>query len=175
MTNEPPKRSRRAAAGFIVRFFILLAVLYGVMALDVVDRTAIASWTHGIAVVSGAMLNAVGQGVTVAGTIVTSSFFSVSIQNGCNGLEATIFLIAAVLAFPATWRQRAAGAAIGFALIQLLNLMRVVTLFLLGRYKPELFEVAHLAIWQTIIAGVTIFFFHGWSVRARRIDVADAA
>ena len=36
----------------------------------------------------------------------TANGFAVSIEAGCNGVEATIVLIAAIFAFPAPWRDR---------------------------------------------------------------------
>ena len=88
------------------------------------------------------------------------------------GAEAVVFLVAAILAFPATWRQRAVGLAAAIGLIQILNLARVVTLFLINRYKPDLFELFHLAIWQTVIGGAAIALFYVWTTR---VHVAQRA
>ena len=49
---------------------------------------------------------------------IASPRFSVNIENGCNGLETALLLAAAVLAFPASWVERAAGFVAGFAVIQ---------------------------------------------------------
>ena len=152
-------------ARFLIRFVVLLAVLYLPLTLQSVDNAAIVPFSRAIAVVSGALLNAMGQHVTVSGVILTAGSNAVSIQNGCNGVEAVVFLIAAILAFPATWRQRAAGLVAAIALIQILNLVRVVTLFLINRYKPDLFELFHLAIWQTVIGGAAIALFYVWTTR----------
>jgi len=150
---------------FLIRFAILLAVLYVPLTLQSVDTAVIVPFSRAIAVVSAAILNALGQHVTVSGVILAAGSHAVSIQNGCNGIEAVVFLIAAILAFPATWRQRLIGLVAAIALIQLLNLVRVVTLFLINRYKPDLFELFHLAIWQTVIGGSAIALFYVWTTR----------
>jgi len=152
-------------ARFLLRFLVLLAVLYLPLTLQPVDTAVIVPFSRAIALASGAILNALGQHVTVNGVILTSGAHAVSIQNGCNGVEAVVFLIAAILAFPATWRQRAIGLAAAIIVIQLLNLVRVVTLFLINRYKPDLFELFHLAIWQTVIGGAAIALFYVWTTR----------
>jgi exosortase H (IPTLxxWG-CTERM-specific) len=152
-------------ARFLIRFIVILAVLYLPLTLEPVDRTVIVPFSRAIAVASGAILNAIGQHVSVSGVILTAGGNAVSIQNGCNGVEAVVFLIAAILAFPATWRQRAAGLAAAIVVVQLLNLVRVVTLFLINRYKPDLFELFHLAIWQTVIGGAAIALFYVWTTR----------
>ena len=77
--------------------------------------------------------------------------FAVSIEAGCNGVEATIVLIAAVLAFPATWRQRVAAIGLGFLAIQVMNIARIISLFYLGDWDMDIFEWVHLYLWPTLI------------------------
>jgi exosortase/archaeosortase family protein len=62
------------------------------------------------------------------------------VSAGCNGIEAMLVLVAGMLAYPATWRQRAAGIAIGAMAIRALNLARVVSLFYLGQWNREWFS-----------------------------------
>jgi exosortase H (IPTLxxWG-CTERM-specific) len=169
--SQAPDDARRAAGNrrsllFAAKFLGLLALFYIPVTLEAVDRGVIEPFTRGIALVSGLVLNALGQHVTIHGVTLITSGAAVIIRNGCNGVEATVFLVAATLAFPAPWRHRLLGVLGGIALIQLLNLIRVVTLVLLRIHKPELFELFHLAIWQTIIAGSTIGFFYLWTTRA---------
>ena len=96
--------------------------------------------------------------------------FAVDMHNGCNGLEASLFLLAAVLAFPATLRMRLAGVVLGAAIVQLANLIRIVTLYLIGCYRPAWFEAFHLQIWQTIIFATAVGFFLLWTRRATTAD-----
>src|SRR6185436_5424020 len=152
-------------ARFLIRFIVLLAVLYLPLTLQPVDAAVIVPFSRAIAVASAALLNALGQHVSVSGVVLTAGAHAVSIQNGCNGIEAVVFLVAAILAFPATWKQRLIGLAAAIATIQLLNLVRVATLFLLVEYKPDLFELFHLAVWQTVIGGAAIALFYVWTTR----------
>ena len=161
-------RARRTQILFLLRFFLLLAAFYAVVALEIVDRLVVAPFTHGVAIASAALLNILGQQVQVVGTAIRNNAFAVQIANGCNGLEAVVFLCAAILAFPAPWRRRAAGMALTIVTIQAINLVRVVSLFLLGRYRPDVFEVFHLAVWQTIILGIAALMFYGWTGRGAR-------
>lgn len=153
------------ARSFLIRFAVILAVLYLPLTLQQVDSAVVAPFSRAIAVVSGALLNVLGQGVVVTGVVLSAAGHAVSIQNGCNGIEAIVLLVAAILAFPATWRQRLIGLVAGIALIQVLNLARVVTLFLINRYHPQLFELFHLAVWQTVIGGATVALFYVWTTR----------
>jgi exosortase H (IPTLxxWG-CTERM-specific) len=152
---------------FIARFLGLLALFYGAVALPPVNEHLVVPFTNGIAAVSGALLNLMGQHVVVKGEMISSGVFAIAVKNGCNGVEAMVFLCAAMAAFPAPWRRKLLGIAAGIVLIQLLNLVRVITLFLIGLYRPLWFETFHLAVWQSVIAGTTILFFYQWSANAR--------
>ncbi|HVS30970.1 MAG TPA: exosortase H [Thermoanaerobaculia bacterium] len=151
---------------FLILFFVLLVAFEVPLLLRPVDEHLVQPFTRGIAVVSSVLLNGFGQGTTVSGSTILGRCFSVNINNGCNGLEATLFLLAAVLAFPATVRQKSIAALAGVGLIQLVNLVRVVSLFLIGCYRRDWFDAMHLAIWQTVVFAVAIFYFAYWTRRA---------
>jgi len=90
------------------------------------------------------------------------SEFAVSIQAGCNGVEATIVLVAAMVAFPSPWRMKLLGISIGFFAIQAMNLARIISLFYLGQWSQIAFEWAHLYIWQALIMLDVLIVFLIW-------------
>ncbi len=95
---------------------------------------------------SGALLLAIGQDVRMTGTLIKGASFAVNIRNGCNGLEAMVIFIAAVIAFPASsLTRRALGTILGILFIYAINLLRVVGLYLTGRYLPQFFDDRGLA------------------------------
>ncbi len=149
---------------FIVTFLILLAAFEFTLLIDVVDKRVIVPFTASIANVSASVIRELEPDVHVSGTIIRAPCFAVDIRNGCNGVETTLFVIAAVLAFPtATWLMRAIGVIGGAVLIQLANLVRVVTLFEIGCRHRAWFDTFHLAVWQTAIFALAIGFFILWS------------
>jgi exosortase H (IPTLxxWG-CTERM-specific) len=156
---------------FLLRFALLLAVFELPLLTKPVDEYVARPLSAGIAATSGAILRVVGERVVVSGSVISAPCFAVDIQNGCNGLETMLFLVAAVLAFPATARQRILATFLGIVLIQAVNLIRVTTLFLVGCHKRAWFESFHLAIWQTIVFATAVIFFAAWT---RRATVADA-
>ena len=158
---------------FLLVFFALLVLFEIPLLLEPVDRVAVRPFTAGIASLSGVLLRAIGQPVTVSGTLVAGPCFTVNINTGCNGLEATLFLLAAVLAFPASVKARALATLGGVALIQGLNMVRVLSLYLIGCYRREWFDTFHLAIWQTVIFAAAILFFASWT--RGKVPPKDAA
>lgn len=163
-----PGQRRRREVTFLVLFVLLLAGGFTLISLHWVNDHVIEPFTAGIARVSGATLDLLGQDVRMQGTIIRSPRFAVNIRNGCNGVEAMLIFLAAVLAFPAPWRSRLAGLALGILVIQAVNLVRVVALFLTGAYFPRFFDSSHTVVWQTIVilSGVLLWIF--WATRFAR-------
>jgi exosortase H (IPTLxxWG-CTERM-specific) len=151
---------------FLLRFAALLVIFELPLYFQPVDQYVVRPLSAAIATAAGEVLDLMHERVAVRGTVLTAPCFAVDIKNGCNGLETVLFLLAAVLAFPATGLQRLLASVIGIALIQAINLIRVATLYLVGCHRPEWFASFHLAIWQTIIFATAVLFFAAWSRRA---------
>lgn len=144
------------AQASMVRFFLLFAaLLVALLAAELtppVQAGFVLPWTEALARVSAALITVVDPSVAVSGkTLQASGGFAVSIEAGCNGIEAAIVLIAAMLAFPAPWKHRAIGILAGLLAVQALNVVRVVSLFYLGQWSLPAFEWAHLYLWQALI------------------------
>ena len=150
---------------FLVAFAVLLGGSFTFIAWNPINDHVIEPFTAAIAGVSGGALNLLGQGTHMEGTVIRGAKFAVNIRNGCNGVEAMLIYGAAVLAFPAPWRNRLLGVAGGFAAIQLVNLLRVVALYLTGAYLPKLFDSSHTVIWQTIVILCGVLFWILWANR----------
>jgi exosortase H (IPTLxxWG-CTERM-specific) len=56
-----------------------------------------------------------------------------------------------MLAFPAPWKHRLIGILVGLFAVQVLNIVRVISLFYLGQWNMNAFEWAHLYLWQALI------------------------
>jgi exosortase H (IPTLxxWG-CTERM-specific) len=176
MTEEKPAadsffRRYRQELTFLLLFVIILGVGFTLIAWNPVNDHVIEPFTAAIARTSGFVLSAIGQQTTMEGTVVRSPRFAVNIQNGCNGVEAMIIYFAAVLAFPAPWKARLLGLLFGFVAIQLVNLLRVVALFLTGVYFPSFFDSSHTVVWQTIVILAGVLF---WILWANRLAPAPA-
>jgi exosortase H (IPTLxxWG-CTERM-specific) len=165
------QRNRRELT-FLLLFLLILGGSFTLVSWNPVNDRVIEPFTGAIARAGGATLNLLGQETRMQGTVIRSERFAVNIRNGCNGVEAMLIYFAAVLAFPATWKSRLLGVGLGFVAIQLVNLVRVVSLFLTGVYLPKLFDSSHTVIWQTlvILSGVLL-----WILWANRFAVTSPA
>jgi exosortase H (IPTLxxWG-CTERM-specific) len=166
---------QRTQVLFLVKFFAVLIAAYLLIAWKPVNDGAIVPFTAAIARGSGVLLNVLGQDVTVKGTVVSSSRFGVNINNGCNGVEAMLILLASIVAFPASLKARVTGLLLGALAVQVLNAVRIVSLYLLGAYHPRLFDLFHTAVWQIVIIMAAIGFFLVWSARVAPNRLASRA
>ncbi|HEY5307904.1 MAG TPA: exosortase H, partial [Casimicrobiaceae bacterium] len=140
-------------ARFFILFVALLALLFGLELTPWAQAWFVEPWTHALAGISSALVTLFDSHVVTVGKVIrsTSNNFAVSIEAGCNGVEATLVLIAAMLAFPAPWKHRLLGLVAGVLAVQFLNVLRVISLFYLGQWNRQLFEWAHLYVWQALI------------------------
>ena len=139
---------------------LALSIYYGFLASSLVDRVAewTAQWTsHG--------LNLLGTPTHVNGTVLSSGSFAVNIVAECTAVGPLVLFIGAVFAYPATMKARAIGVTAGLAALTLINLVRIISLFLLGSAYPEFLEIAHLLVWQTAIILFAIVLWLLWVER----------
>ena len=155
-------------------FAAFLAFFYVLIGIHPVNDHVVVPFTAAIARVSAVILKGIGENVGVVGTTISSEKFAVNIENGCNGLETALLLAAAVLAFPATATQRLVGFFGGFAAIEGINLVRVVSLFWIGAHRPDWFGSAHTLVWQSLVvlAGVGLFVLWAALVAGRNRTLA---
>lgn len=124
----------------------------------------ITPFTSFVAHISAAVMKLWDSDISSAGKIIwhDGSGFAISVEAGCNGVEAGIVLTAATIAFPSAWKQRLLGIVSGIITIQTLNLIRIITLFYLGQWNKSAFEWAHLYLWQALIMFDVLIVFLFW-------------
>lgn len=160
----------------LIIFFTVLLGLFTIELLDPVQVWVIEPFTAGIAYVSAFILQLFDSTVHAQGIVIANQLtgHAVSIQPGCNGVEAMICLTAAILATPATWRQRLFGLFIGFIAIQALNIVRVISLFYLLQWNETWFLWAHLYLWQALIILDGLIVYLIWLRTLNRGEEAQA-
>jgi len=145
------------ATGLMLRFFIIFTVLLiGLFTLEIlqpVEKFFIIPFTSMIADISVWIVRGFDDNVIATGNVLRDSVsgFGVRIERGCNGLEAVIILFSAIFAFPAPFKNKLIGFVAGLFAIQLLNLVRIISLYYLGQWNYTAFEWFHLYLWQALI------------------------
>lgn len=94
--------------------------------------------------------------------------FAVEMRDGCNAINVVILLWSAVLAFPAPWKLKLMGIGLGSLIIQVVNILRFISLFYLGQYSMTWFDFAHAYLWESLIVLDTMVVFWYWVNRVLR-------
>jgi exosortase H (IPTLxxWG-CTERM-specific) len=124
---------------------------------DIIDINGI--YTNSIVKITSKILQTVGIQSSVNGSIIYLPSIALDVRFGCNGLEAVMIYTVAVISYPARWRIRAAGIVVGFIVIQVLNIIRIVALGYAGVHMKEMFEIIHLYIAQGIMIAIALAIF----------------
>jgi exosortase H (IPTLxxWG-CTERM-specific) len=159
---------------FLVWFLVILAVLFGAQLTPWGQSYFVEPWTNQLAKICQFLVSSFDPNVIATGKILRSSQngFAVSIEAGCNGVEATIVLLGAILAFPTTWKHKLIGFTAGVLAVQGLNIIRVISLFYIGQYSMWFFELMHLYVWQALIMLDVLIV---WLVWIKYLPKQDAA
>ncbi|HEX4943019.1 MAG TPA: exosortase H [Usitatibacteraceae bacterium] len=160
---------------FAILFAVILLVLFA-LELTAPGQAIVKPWTQFVASTSSELIRAFDGDAKAKGIMLYSerTGFAVTIEAGCNGVEAMLVLLAGILAFPAPWRHKFIGLAIGAVAIQALNILRVVSLFYLGQWDRQWFDWAHLYVWQSLIMLDAMIVWLLWirAIPARSSSVA---
>lgn len=138
---------------FLVLFPSLMILLIGLELSPFAQELFVMPWTTFLASLSAALVQWFDPAVLSIRNELRDldSGFAVAILPGCNGVEASAILLAGMLAFPASWKMRLIGVAAGVLAVQLVNLVRIISLFYIGQWSLEWFNIAHHLIWQALI------------------------
>ena len=135
---------------FCLLFLGLLVISSLLLYLEPVEAYFATPVTILIATHAAWILKLLGMNVTTSGTFISGEGFRVEILGNCNAIFETMLFLSAVIAFPARLREKIMGGVLGTTFIYILNLLRVVILFLVGVYTPQYFEESHVYVSQTI-------------------------
>lgn len=103
-------------------------------------------WTPQVqAQASGSRIKAPGGGINVL--------------NGCEGTEVLFLFIAAIMAYPLSWRTRVGGLLVGIAFVFVANQVRLIALFYSYQSDRELFNQLHGLVMPLLLIVATLSLF----------------
>ena len=155
--------------GRLIARFSLLFIACNVALVTLTSTAAAGTYLHEpmarcVAFLSWLVLSPFGR-TSVSGVELGFNDFGVRIVEACDGiLPATIYL-SAILAFPSRWADKGWGLLIGLPAIFLINLVRVVTLVMVGAAWPDIFEQVHIYVWQALVIGLAMVIWVFWAER----------
>lgn len=156
-SRRPPGLARS-----VLFFGLLLAVFWTVMYRWDAEVHAFQGYLRVLSSISGTILRTTDQDVEVEGTVLRSPNFTMGVVRGCDGLEAIAMFSFAVIASPLAFRSKVIGLVLGTILLSVINILRVVTIFLVGAWRPRLFGVVHEDLWQAAMILIAVLLWCVW-------------
>lgn len=156
-------RKRGTEFRFCVVFTLLTLAVFA--ALYAAHDLIVVTLNQHIARLAGAIVRGLGADAVATGAVVRTRDFAVEIKNNCNAIYELGLYSAAVWAYPASVGAKMTGTLIGAGVLNLVNLLRVVSLLVLGIFARDWFDVAHLYVWQAAFFAVVALCWFGWVLR----------
>jgi len=168
--RTPPVSHASTGAGVrtppaTLRFALAFLALAGVLALlgmtSLAGSAVHAPMSRLVAVLAHGALGLLGD-ATLRGQQLAFDGFDALVVEACNGVLPASLYVAAVIAFPGPWRAKAIGIAIGLPAILLINVVRVVSLMIVGSRWPAAFERVHIFVWQPLVIVLAVALWLHW-------------
>jgi exosortase H (IPTLxxWG-CTERM-specific) len=149
---------------FLLIFVLCLCTLFLLDVLTVVEVHVINPFNALLASLSASLISLFGGDAVAQGKLLlsTTTGMAVTIERVCNGIEAVIMLVSAMVAFPTRWSHKLIGVVLGTLAIQLLNLVRIISLYYLFQWNKTWFDWFHNYIWQALIILDALVMFLLW-------------
>jgi exosortase/archaeosortase family protein len=117
---------------------------------------------HGLAAAAARVLSLLGTASTAQEDYIRLSGGGVRVDDSCTGLDASLFVAAAMLLFPTRWGARVVGVVAAFAILMPLNFLRVLSLAYWQGTGSDWFGPAHVYVWPAAVVTVSLATLLGW-------------
>ncbi len=146
--------------------FILLYVIYMIIAFILVDYKPVHDflqldryYTGGVVYLSKYLIELINIPVKADGAMLHLSSNIMEVKFGCNGLEAILLLVSAILAYPSSIKAKFLGIIIGSSFLQVFNIIRIAILAWVLEKHPTVFPIMHEYITQSIMIAIAFVIF----------------
>ncbi|MCG6551192.1 MAG: archaeosortase/exosortase family protein [Candidatus Magnetominusculus sp. LBB02] len=159
------KEKKSVLARFIIVYIVLMFVFFNLANLNFFERLLDikGGYSKAIVILLSKILKIFGISSSYYrlddGTVINLPTISLNVKFGCNGLEAVIMYVFAVVSFPAAWLNKLKAIAAGFVVIQILNIIRLLALVFVSIHYKGLFFYFHTYFSQSVMIVVSLAMF----------------
>lgn len=146
---------------FAVTYLALMGSFFLLIGLKPVENVISLNglYTKGVVILTSKILEVLSIPSTYQGSVIKLPSTALDVRFGCNGLEAVMIYSVAVIAFPASWKDKLMGILGGFLVIQIINILRISSLAYSAIHFKDLFEYIHIYIAQGMMIAVSLGVF----------------
>jgi exosortase/archaeosortase family protein len=160
---------------FVLGFLSLLVLFYVIYTNKFFSDHFLTPYVHFQTWLASVLLTIFGDHAVANGTELSSARTSLNVVKGCDGMEVTALYLIAILMVPFRWSSKWAGIGYGLLVLFMLNLVRILGLYLAQIYWPSGFETLHLhggfALF-TVAAIVMWVWWANWALRREKVNIA---
>ena len=115
------------------------------------------------AFLSTMILKLFGHNIKLEGTLMNGDLFDMNVAHGCDALVPMVMIVTAISLFPfGSVQAKLKGIGWGVFFIFILNLVRLISLYIIGIYAKGMFEFFHVEFWQTVFIIIALIYFIWW-------------
>lgn len=157
---------------FVLSFVLLMITFYLFYYKQSLSAGFLSPLVKAYTRLSSGLLNVMGYKTYAQGSLISSPQFSVDINIGCDAVEPTAIFVAGILSFPVSFRKKISGLIAGIPVFFVMNLVRIISLFIAGVHNKSLFETLHTVIFQItfILMAVGLWLLWLRRVTTRRLS-----
>ncbi len=117
----------------------------------------------------GEIILFLGFQIDQTGTIITGGGISIEIYYKCTGIYQMAGFMAAIMAFPTNLQNKIIGFAWGIFGISILNLLRILSIFCVGLYFPNVVRIFHGLFWEVFMILFSLLLWVYWAHKNFRV------
>jgi len=155
---------------FVMLFGFLIGLFYLMWATQWFHDIVVSNVTKLDAKIASVILNIFGWGTNTIGNTIESDALTLNVKTGCDGLEAMAMFSSGVIAYTASLAHKFRGLIYGIAFLFILNIIRILHLYVTGVYMPKYFEFFHQNFWQIVFIFLSIVLWAFWINRIKTTD-----
>lgn len=111
---------------------------------------------------TGFLLKLFGMTVNISGRVVSLNNFSMEVVGECTGLYEMLIFLAAMIAYPASYKKKLIGAGLGLPLLYVINVIRMMFIAVVGNWSPQTFDFMHMYFWQVAMILIIVSVWVLW-------------
>ena len=159
-------QSKRSVLRFLVLFGALIILIHAVI-IPLYNTHVLPPLLPLWAEVSAGILKVFGYDAWAEEEIIVSSRFALKLYSGCSIMPILAMLISAILAFPTSLHNKFPAIVVAILFLPVMNLIRIISIYCVGIYFRNAFELVHRNVWPALFTSTTILFWLIWAGRMR--------
>ena len=144
---------------FISSFLFIILVYYSLTAFAFFNDLILMLAGYG-AEISSFVINMFGAESNYFGNTLFTIQNSLKVSIGCDGSEPIVYLLAAIVSYPAQYLKKLIGILIGSTILFLVNISRIISLFYISESSPKYFDLIHndFMPFFTLVSSLGLFY-----------------